>query len=72
MPFSSMHDPVDLSRAHSALETAWAQLEREIASADRERERLRLAYMVASFALAASSEDDLVRRSIERFRERWS
>ncbi|MGF7055255.1 hypothetical protein GGC47_004466 [Bosea sp. OAE752] len=70
MPFSSLKDPVDLARAHGALEAAWLELKREIPPEDHEPERVRLAYIVAAFALAAQSEKELVRRSVERFREK--
>lgn len=70
MPFSSLKDPVDLARAHGALEAAWQELKREFPEEDHERERARLAYIVAAFALVAQSEKELVRRSVERFRER--
>lgn len=69
MPFSSLSDPVDLARAQAALETAWQRLEGGIGREEHERERTRLAYIVASFALVANDEDDLVERALRRYRE---
>lgn len=69
MPFSSLTDPVDLARAQAALETAWQRLEGGIDREEHERERTRLAYIVASFALVANDEDDLVERALRRYRE---
>lgn len=69
MPFSSLTNPVDLARAQVALETAWQRLEGGIDREEHERERTRLAYIVASFALVANDEDDLVERALRRYRE---
>lgn len=62
MLFSSLSDPVDLARAQAALEAAWNEVRSTIPDAFDERERNRLAYIVA--ALAAIAEDDLARRVI--------
>ena len=70
MPFSSLTDPVDLARAEGALEIAWRELELQVPEHDRERARTRLTYLIASFALVALDEADLVRRSVEKFRSR--
>jgi len=69
MPFSSLNDPVDLARAQAALDIAWQILRAGIDEEGRERERTRLAYIVASFALVANDEDDLVERALRRYRE---
>jgi hypothetical protein len=69
MPFSSLKDPVDLARATAALEKAWAEVKSSIALHELETERTRLAYIVAGFAMVALDEDDLVARSVERFRK---
>lgn len=70
MPFSSLKDPADVARAHGALERAWKQIaalypEPVDAAAQRER----LAYIVASYALIAATERELVDRAIARFRD---
>jgi hypothetical protein len=70
MPFSSLNDPVDIARAQAALETAWNEVKLGIVKGDPERERVRLAYIVASFALVALDEADLVRRTLDRYRRR--
>lgn len=68
MPFSSLSDPVDVAKAQAALDRAWEKLVISIPPADRERERIRLSYIIAAYALAAMDEDDLVSRALERFR----
>jgi len=70
MPFSSVADPVDLARAEAALNSAWAKVEPEIAEEQREAARTRLAYIVASYVLVASDEDELAARALERFRSK--
>ncbi|WP_126116681.1 MULTISPECIES: hypothetical protein [unclassified Bosea (in: a-proteobacteria)] len=61
-----MTDPVKLARAGAALDAALAQIKSSIPQAHTERERTRLAYIVASFATLA---EDLARRALERFRQ---
>lgn len=70
MPFSSLNDPVDLARAQGALGIAWSKLEPEIPEYDRDDARTRLAYIIASYALVALDEADLVSRALERFRSK--
>lgn len=70
MPFSSFNDPADVARSHGALEQAWQQVaaaydDPEIARVQRER----LAHIIASYALTAANEHDLIERAIKRFRE---
>lgn len=69
MPFSSLNDPVDLARAQAALEAAWNEVRATIPHAVEERERTRLAYIVAALFNVAKDEDDLMRRAIERYRQ---
>lgn len=69
MPFSSWSDPVDLARAQAALEAAWNEVRSTIPDAFDERERTRLAYIVAALVAIAEDEDDLARRAIERYRQ---
>lgn len=68
MPFSSLSDPVDLARAQAALEAAWNEVRSTIPDAFDERERTKLAYIVAALVAIAEDEDDLARRAIERYR----
>lgn len=68
MPFSSLSDPVDLARAQAALEAAWDEVRLTIPDAFDERERTKLAYIVAALVTVAEDEDDLTRRAIERYR----
>lgn len=69
IPFSTFSDPADVARAQAALDAAWAEVKGDIEEADLERERTRLAYIVASYALVAEAEDELTRRAVERFRK---
>ena len=69
MPFSSFKDPVDVARAQAALDVAWEPVRSTIAENDLERERNRLAYIVASFALVAFDEADLVSRALNHLRK---
>jgi len=68
MPFSSMTDPVELARASAALEAAWNEIRLTLPDPFDERERTRIAYIVASLVGVAEDEDDLTRRVIERYR----
>jgi hypothetical protein len=68
IPFSTFSDPADVARAQAALDKAWDEVKGSVADDDLERERTRLAYIVASYAVVAIDEDDLARRAIERFR----
>ncbi|CAM5764588.1 hypothetical protein [Bosea minatitlanensis] len=69
IPFSSFSDPADVARAQGALDRAWMMVRDSVPETDIDRERLRLAYIVASFALIAVDEEDLARRAAERFRK---
>lgn len=68
MPFSSLTDPVELARADAAIEAAWAELRASIPHGLEERERTRLAYIIAALIAVAEDEDDLIRRAVNRFR----
>jgi hypothetical protein len=70
MPFSSLTDPTELARAGGALDVAWNEVRYLLPDPFDERERTRLAYIVASLVSVADDEDDLVRRVVERFREK--
>ncbi|WP_156412075.1 hypothetical protein [Bosea sp. Root483D1] len=68
MPFSSLNDPVEVARARAALDSAWNEIRLSLSDPSDERERVRLAYIVAHLVLIAEDDDDLTRRAIERFR----
>ncbi|MDR6831357.1 hypothetical protein J2W99_005110 [Bosea robiniae] len=70
MPFSSLHNPIDLARAQAALDDAWKQVKPMIEDGDRERERTRLSYIVASLVMLALDEEDLVDRALRQYRAR--
>ncbi len=72
MPFSSLRDPLDLARAYAVMDAAWTELKDAIPVAQRESERTRLAYMVASLAPLALDEDDLLRNVLHQFRQQHS
>ena len=59
MPFSSLSDPADLARAYAALEAIWNEVKGSIPDPEHEKERTRIAYLVAGFAPMALDEDDL-------------
>ncbi|PZR85271.1 MAG: hypothetical protein DI537_31180 [Stutzerimonas stutzeri] len=67
MPFSSLADPVEVARASAALDAAWKEVSPTLDPCD-ERERIRLAYIVASLLTTTDDEDDLVRLAIEKYR----
>lgn len=69
MPFSSLTDPVDIARAQAAFDAAWKEVSSNVANEDQERERTRLSFIVASYAVVALDEADLVQRALERFRK---
>ncbi len=68
MPFSSLTDPVELACAQAALDAAWKVIKSMVPEDVRERERTRLAYIIAAFIAVAEDEDELVRRAINRYR----
>lgn len=70
MPFSSLQNPIDLARAQAALDDAWTQVKPMINDGDRERERTRLSYIVASLVMLALDEEDLVDRALRQYRAR--
>ncbi|MGO4736593.1 hypothetical protein AB4099_08620 [Bosea sp. 2KB_26] len=69
MPFSSLTDPVDIARAQAALDAAWDKIRPGLDEGqDLERERQRLAYIVANLVMIAIDDEDLTRRALEKFR----
>lgn len=69
MSFRSLTDPVDLARAISAVEGAWAEIRSSsfelLGTEEQERERLK--FLVASLVPMALDEKELVARAVERF-----
>lgn len=61
MPFSSLNDPADLARAYASLEMVWNEVKDTVPEHDRDKERQRIAYLVAGFAPLALDEEDLTR-----------
>lgn len=59
MPLSSLADPVELAQASAALEAAWNEIRLTPSDPCDERERTRLAYMIASLVAVAKNPDDL-------------
>lgn len=70
MPFSSLTDANDLARAQAAMEAAWAEVKLQVSAENCERERTKLAYIIASLVPLALDEADLRRRALERYRSR--
>ena len=59
MPFSSLSDPADLARAYAALEAVWNEVKQSIPDAIQQKERAKIAAIVADCAPLALDEDDL-------------
>jgi len=68
MPLSSLTDPVELARAGAALDAAWNEVRSTLQDPFNERERTRLAYIIASLVAIAEDEDDLARLAVAKFR----
>jgi hypothetical protein len=69
MPFSSLSDPADLARAYAALEAVWNEVKGSVLDSDRERERTRIAYLVAGCAAIALDEEDLKQNALLQYRQ---
>lgn len=69
MPFSSLSDPVEIARAHAALERVWVEIERLGVAfhGTPESDRLRAAQIVAGLLTHAVSDEELVQRAVARF-----
>ena len=69
MPFSKLADPIEVARAHAALDLAWTRIKDrpDLLLGSDEAERLRLAVIIAGYAPLTIDEEDLVARAIERF-----
>ena len=66
MTFAALADPVDMARAHAAVEAAWQDLKaRSLPASDSERALL--SDIVASHVVRAANDHDLVRRSVAGF-----
>jgi len=68
MPFSSLSDPADLARAYAALESVWREIKDLVPDGEHERERTRVACIVASLAPMALDEDDLTQSVLLHYR----
>ena len=69
MPFTSLTDPVDIARAQAALDAAWDEIRPRLDdSQDLDRERQRLVSIVANLVMVAIDDEDLTRRTLEKFR----
>ncbi|WP_377840194.1 hypothetical protein [Bosea sp. UC22_33] len=70
-PFAILEDPKEIARAERATEIAWSYVEGGIPSAERERQRRRMVYVVVSLAIERSGDPtELAHRAIRRFQER--
>jgi len=69
MPFSSLSDPADLARAYAALEAVWGEVKEAIPETEHERERTRIAYLIAGCAPLALDEDDLKQNVLLQYRQ---
>lgn len=70
-PFSILEDQQEIARAERAAEIAWSYVEAGIPAAERERQRLRMVYVVVSLAIERADEPaELAHRAIRRFQER--
>lgn len=71
MTFAALADPVDIARAHAAVDAAWESLTAtRFSSATSDLHREALADIVASYVLLAANDHELVRRSIAAFSNR--
>lgn len=68
MPFSSLSDPFELSRAATAVEAAWREIRRENPD-ENERGRLNVAYIIAGLVPTVKDSQELLRRALARYRE---
>lgn len=70
-PFSILEDPQEIARAERATEIAWSYVEAGIPTSERERQRVRMVYVVVSLAIErGDAADELAHRAIRRFQER--
>lgn len=70
-PFAILEDAQEIARAEEATEIAWSYVEAGIPTAERERQRMRMVYVVVSLAIERADEPvDLAHRAIRRFQER--
>lgn len=68
-PFAILEDPQEIARAERATEIAWSYVVAGIPASERERQRLRMVYVVVSLAIERADEpDDLAHRGSDDFR----
>lgn len=72
MPFSSLSDPIDIARAHAALEAVWLEVRATIRDADHESERNRIASLIIGCAPLALDEDDLKQNVLPQYRQKFA
>lgn len=70
MPFSSLSDPIDIARAHAALEAVWLEVKETIPVADYKNERNRIASLIIGCAPLALDEDDLKQNVLLQYRQK--
>lgn len=68
MPFSSLSDPTDLARAYAALEAVWNEVKGSIPDEECEKERMKIAYIVASLVPQSLDEEELTQSVLLRYR----
>lgn len=71
MPLSSLADPIDLARAHAAMDTAWRVIKQSdcLSLESEESERRRLAVIVVGLVSICSDEEELAARAVHAFRK---
>lgn len=71
MSFSSLRDPIDIARAHAALEAVWLEVKETIPDADHKMQRNRIASLIIGCAPLALDEDDLKQNVLLQFRQKF-
>jgi len=69
MPYSSLSDPVDLARAQAVLKAVWDEVVSSTPDGFEQRQRTRLAYIVAALVAVADDDDDLKRKVLDLYRQ---
>lgn len=68
MTSPSLNDPAELARADAALEAVWSEVRCTIPASAQDRERARIARLVAEFEPLALDEEDLRQNVLHHFR----
>ena len=69
MPYSSLSDPVDLARAQAVLKAVWDEVVSSTPDGFEQRQRTRLAYIVAALVAVADDDDVLKRKVLDLYRK---